>query len=371
MSPAQRSRAQLAFEYALAAFDADAVAAEAQRRAVDDPHAAYELEALLARRLSARTTHPDALAQTYWQMGLFANETAWRKVPGSAQQRAWLRRALADFEAAARLAPLSERYVIADANQADLLGDRASAARLFRQAAAIDPTSADAVAGLGVIAFENGDRAHRERLFGARSRARFAFVDGSRIGARSAVRVALDAQLGVGTATGIGEYVNGLAAALRRRGVDLVELREPRLDPWRFDRRVRWDQTVLPLRARSSGADVLHCASGTMPLLRPMPVVVTVHDVAWLHVQGHARAYARYYFGKFSLAQYRAAAAIVVDSSFSRGALLEAARRHPRAAACGSSIRASLPSFARSRAPRTGARFSPWEPSSDARISNC
>jgi glycosyltransferase involved in cell wall biosynthesis len=137
------------------------------------------------------------------------------------------------------------------------------------------------------------------------------------------VRVALDAQLGVGTATGIGEYVNGLAAALRRRGVDLVELREPRLDPWRFDRRVRWDQTVLPLRARSSGADVLHCASGTMPLLRPMPIVVTVHDVAWLHVQEHARAYARYYFGKFSLAQYRAAAAIVVDSSFSRGALLE------------------------------------------------
>ena len=149
---------QLAFEYALAAFDADAVAAEAQRRAVDDPHAAYELEGLLARRLSGRTTHPDALAQTYWQMGLFANETAWRKVPGSAQQRAWLHRALADFEAAVRLAPLSERYVIADANQADLLGERAGAARLFRQAAAIDPTSADAVAGLGVIAFENGDR---------------------------------------------------------------------------------------------------------------------------------------------------------------------------------------------------------------------
>ncbi len=129
-----RGSPQLAFEYALAAFDADAVAAEARRRAIDDPHAAYELEGLLAQRLSARTTHPDALAQTYWQMGLFANETAWRKVPGSAQQRAWLGRALADFERAARLAPLSERYVIADANQADLLGDRASAARLFRQA---------------------------------------------------------------------------------------------------------------------------------------------------------------------------------------------------------------------------------------------
>jgi tetratricopeptide (TPR) repeat protein len=161
---------QLAFEYALAAFDADAVAAEAQRRAVDDPHAAYELEGLLARRLSERTTHPDALAQAHWQMGLFANETAWREVPGSARQRAWLRRALAEFETAVRLAPLSERYAIADANQADLLGERARAAQLFRQAVALDPSSADAVAGLGVIAFENGDRfAARDYLARARA----------------------------------------------------------------------------------------------------------------------------------------------------------------------------------------------------------
>ncbi|HEX3369666.1 MAG TPA: tetratricopeptide repeat protein [Candidatus Cybelea sp.] len=161
---------QLAFEYALAAFDADAVAAEAQRRAVDDPHAAYELEGLLARRLSERTTHPDALAQAHWQMGLLANETAWREVPGSARQRAWLRRALAEFETAVRLAPLSERYAIADANQADLLGERARAAQLFRQAVALDPSSADAVAGLGVIAFENGDRfAARDYLARARA----------------------------------------------------------------------------------------------------------------------------------------------------------------------------------------------------------
>jgi glycosyltransferase involved in cell wall biosynthesis len=137
------------------------------------------------------------------------------------------------------------------------------------------------------------------------------------------VRVALDAQLSVGTATGIGEYVAGLAAALRRRGVDVVELQEPRLDPWRFDRRVLWDQVILPLRARGCGADLLHCASGTMPLLGGAGAVVTVHDVAWLHVQSHAPAYARYYFGKFSLERYRRAARIVVDSVFSKNALLD------------------------------------------------
>jgi glycosyltransferase involved in cell wall biosynthesis len=137
------------------------------------------------------------------------------------------------------------------------------------------------------------------------------------------VKVALDAQLTVGTATGIGEYVRGLVAALRAENVDVIELSEPSQDPWRFDRRVYWDQVLLPQRARASGADVLHAASGTIPLRVAIPVVVTVHDVAWLRVQQHTRPYARYYFGRFALQRYRKAARIVVDSEFSRGELLE------------------------------------------------
>jgi glycosyltransferase involved in cell wall biosynthesis len=137
------------------------------------------------------------------------------------------------------------------------------------------------------------------------------------------LKIAVDAQLTVGTATGIGEYVSGLIAALRLEGADLVELREPNLDPWRFDRRVLWDQWHLSRRARASGADLLHCASGTMPLHFPAPIVVTVHDIAWLRVQAHARPYARYYFGAFALRRYREASGIAVDSEFSRGELLE------------------------------------------------
>jgi glycosyltransferase involved in cell wall biosynthesis len=137
------------------------------------------------------------------------------------------------------------------------------------------------------------------------------------------MKVAIDAQLAVGTATGIGEFVRGLIEALQARGCDIVPLSEPKLDPWRFDRRVLWDQIMLPQRARLSGADVLHCASGTMPLTAALPIVVTVHDVAWLRVQAHAKPYARYYFGKFSVDRYRSAAAIAVDSAFSRRELLE------------------------------------------------
>ncbi|MFZ0573262.1 MAG: hypothetical protein WA304_07075 [Candidatus Cybelea sp.] len=153
-----RGQAQLALEYSLAAFDSDAVQAAAQRLAVTDPQAAYALERLLELRLSRRATHPDAVAEAQWQMGLFANQVAWRKVPGSQTQRAWLRIALSDFESAVALAPLSERYAIAAANQADLLAERGRAEALFARAAEVDPGSADAIAGLGVVALQRGDR---------------------------------------------------------------------------------------------------------------------------------------------------------------------------------------------------------------------
>ncbi len=131
--------------------------------------------------------------------------------------------------------------------------------------------------------------------------------------------VALDAQLAVGTATGIGAYVRDLVAALRERGTDVRVLQAERLDPWRFDRRVMWDQVLLPLAIARSGAAVAHATAGTLPLIRPrLPIVVTVHDMAWLRVQGHTRAYARAYFGTAMRRAYRSAAAVVVDSTFSR-----------------------------------------------------
>jgi len=139
------------------------------------------------------------------------------------------------------------------------------------------------------------------------------------------MRVGLDAQLARGTATGIGEYVAGLVRSLRRRQIDVVALDEPRLDPWRFDRRVLWDQVLLPLAAARARVDIVHCASGTMPLIARVPIVVTVHDVAWLRVQTHVRAYARAYFGPFALRRYARARRIVVDSFFSRDELLTTA----------------------------------------------
>jgi len=144
------------------------------------------------------------------------------------------------------------------------------------------------------------------------------------------LRVALDAQLTVGTATGIGEYVRGLGPALRARGIDLLPLQASGVDPWRFDRRVLWDQILLPLEALRAHPDLLHCTSGTAPLVPlGMPVVVTVHDLAWHRVQQHTRWYAQRYFRDAMTARYRHARALIADSRFSRDELVECAGVDP------------------------------------------
>ncbi len=132
------------------------------------------------------------------------------------------------------------------------------------------------------------------------------------------MRVALDAQLAVGTATGIGVYQRDLAAALGALPVDVRPLQAPWLDPWRFDRRVLWDQVLLPAAAARCRATLLHASAGTLPAIRSVPVLATVHDLAWLRVQGHTRGYARAYFGSLMSRLYRGAAAIAFDSAFSR-----------------------------------------------------
>ncbi len=144
--------------------------------------------------------------------------------------------------------------------------------------------------------------------------------------------VGIDAQLAVGTATGIGVYQRDLIDALQRLGLDVRALAAPWLDPWRFDRRVLWDQLIFPLASLRCGADVVHATAGTLPFASRIPTVVTVHDMAWQRVQGHTRSYARAYFGSAMRAVYRRAAAVVVDSYFSRDEYLalSADRREPQ-----------------------------------------
>jgi tetratricopeptide (TPR) repeat protein len=157
--------AALAFEYFLAAPDVDAVESYVESVATHDPAKAYLLERILSRRLALSETHPDGVAETQWRMGLLANRRAWREIPDSPAQGAWLHRAMDAFERALGIAPLSDRYAIAAANQAMLLGEIERSQALFAQAERSNPGSADAIAGLGVAAYQQGDvRAASEDL---------------------------------------------------------------------------------------------------------------------------------------------------------------------------------------------------------------
>jgi glycosyltransferase involved in cell wall biosynthesis len=143
-----------------------------------------------------------------------------------------------------------------------------------------------------------------------------------------APKIAIDGQLLLGTPTGIGEYLRELLPALRARSVHFDVLSQANYDPWRFDRRFIWDQCLLPRQA--APYPLLHCTAGTMPVLRrKRAVIVTVHDVAWLRVQRHARWYARAYFGDLMLREYRRARAIMTVSAFSRDELLSLGELDP------------------------------------------
>ena len=113
------------------------------------------------------------------------------------------------------------------------------------------------------------------------------------------VIVALDTQLAVGTATGIGVYQRDLANALRTEHIEVRTLNAPWLNPWRFDRRVLWDQALLPLAshpqrrnapARKRRHDALHphAANGRhRPRLSLAPRAIP-HALVRTHVLRHA-----------------------------------------------------------------------------------
>ncbi len=82
-----------------------------------------------------------------------------------------------------------------------------------------------------------------------------------------------------------------------------------------------WYPALLPLRAR--GVDVLHCPGIRAPWRSPVPLVVTVHDVAVLRHPDAFPAWSRRY-SRFALPRVvRAARRLIADSEFTRRELVE------------------------------------------------
>lgn len=141
----------------IAAGDVFAIGEEVDELAKRDPAAAYRVQKQFIERLQRTSTHPDALAEAYWRLGVLAAHGG------------HLPDAMTQYTRAVDLSPLSSKYLISAGFQSYDLHDYRTAQTYFQRAIAADPGSADAYAGAGMAAFRMGDRAAAAR-YAERSR---------------------------------------------------------------------------------------------------------------------------------------------------------------------------------------------------------
>lgn len=125
---------------------------------------------------------------------------------------------------------------------------------------------------------------------------------------------------------GTARYVRAIVGALEARGdVELERLTWG--GPGRVTAAVRdvaWYPLALPY-ARARRLDLLHCTTFRAPLRAPLPVVVTVHDLAVVRHPELFTAWTRLYARTLLLPVLRAAAAVVTVSAFTKREVVELA----------------------------------------------
>ena len=124
---------------------------------------------------------------------------------------------------------------------------------------------------------------------------------------------------------GTARYVRGVLDGLRAR--DDVDVR---LVAWGGSGRATaalrdaaWYPVILPLQARRS--ELLHCTTFRAPLKAPVPVVVTVHDLAAVRHPELFTAWTRLYARTLLLPVLRAAARVLAVSEFTKREVVELA----------------------------------------------
>jgi glycosyltransferase involved in cell wall biosynthesis len=110
------------------------------------------------------------------------------------------------------------------------------------------------------------------------------------------------------------------------RGLDSTELALPanfavtpsRLPTINPRLRIPWEQLLAPLLLRRSCADLFHGTLNVVPLLSPVPTVVTVHDLAFIRFPQTFRSYNRTYLDFATRTSVKRAAAILAVSEHTR-----------------------------------------------------
>jgi glycosyltransferase involved in cell wall biosynthesis len=132
------------------------------------------------------------------------------------------------------------------------------------------------------------------------------------------MRVGIDTSPLVQTQAGTARYVQGLLA---HNDYERVAFGGPnRLSTLLRD--VYWYPLALP-RAAGKRMDVLHCPTFRGPLRSPVPMVVTVHDLAVLRHPGTFNQWTRRYSRLAVPRVARAARRVIAVSEFTRGEIVE------------------------------------------------
>jgi glycosyltransferase involved in cell wall biosynthesis len=139
------------------------------------------------------------------------------------------------------------------------------------------------------------------------------------------VRVGIDVSPLALTRAGTARYLSNLLAELERNPE--LELRRYSFGGAGRVRRILrdtvWYLSALPRRARRDRVDVLHCPGLRAPVRAPVPLVVTIHDVAVLREPRSFNPWTRSYSRRMLPKVARAARRIIVGSQFSAGEVVE------------------------------------------------
>jgi tetratricopeptide (TPR) repeat protein len=134
----------------------DAVRAQAliDPLAASDPERALRDEGALVGGLHGNIAASEVTGQAWWRLGQLQAAAGYRE---PARRAVWWRAAESSYERALAAAPNEETYLLAAGYQSLVNGDVAGSGRWYAHAAEVVPNSADAYAGLALVAAAQSD----------------------------------------------------------------------------------------------------------------------------------------------------------------------------------------------------------------------
>jgi glycosyltransferase involved in cell wall biosynthesis len=120
---------------------------------------------------------------------------------------------------------------------------------------------------------------------------------------------------------GWGRYTLELVETLERRG-EAAGIEVIRLDDGGLGPELAFEQVKLPRTLRKLGAAAIHTPNCFLPLRRPCPGVVTVHDLAFEQYPEDFATATGWKYRTFTPRAVRSAERVIVDSEFTRGDLV-------------------------------------------------